>query len=72
MALWSTAKLIMEEDRERRISKTIQGKVFQGKVVFFFFPARCFACTVMFCCSECVVSDVMLVLGRPLLMIFSL
>lgn len=37
MALWSTAKLIMEEDRERRISKTIQGKVFQGKVVFFFF-----------------------------------
>lgn len=70
MALWSTAKLIMEEDMQRRVSKTIQGKVFQGKG--FFFPARCFACTVMFCCSECVVSDVMLVLGRPLLMIFSL
>lgn len=65
MALWSTAKLIMEEDMQRRVSKTIQGKGF-------FFPARCFACTVMFCCSECVVSDVMLVLGRPLLMIFSL
>lgn len=44
----------MEEDMQRRVSKTIQGKVFQGKGFFFSCKMFCLYCDVLLlwvCCE---------------------